>query len=68
MRSGVPGSFAPYHYADYYSTTPTLSDTWLRDNSKANVDRTIAVTSATADQIICDIAFHCKSYAPNACI
>ena len=25
MRSGVPGSFAPYHYADYYSTTPTLS-------------------------------------------
>ena len=64
MRSGVPGSFAPYHYADYYSTTPTLSDTWLRDNSKANVDRTIAVTSATADQIICDIAFHCKATRP----
>lgn len=64
MRSGVPGSFAPYHYADYYSTTPTLSDTWIRDNSKANVDRTIAVTSATADQIICDIAFHCKATRP----
>lgn len=64
MRSGVPGSFAAYHYADYYSATPTLSDTWLRDNSKQNVDRTIAVTSATADQIICDIAFHCKATRP----
>ena len=64
MRSGVAGSFAPYHYADYYSATPTLSDTWLRDNSKVNVDRTIAVTSAQADQIICDIAFHCKATRP----
>ena len=43
---------------------PRFSDTWLRDNSKANVDRTIAVTSATADQIICDIAFHCKATRP----
>jgi len=64
MRSGVAGSFAPYHYADYYSSTPTLSDTWIRDNSKGNVDRTIAVPSTTADQIICDIAFHCKATRP----
>jgi len=64
MRSGVTGSFAAYHYADYYSSTPTLSDTWLRDNSKDNIDRTIAVTSATADQIICDLAFHCKATRP----
>jgi len=64
MRSGVTGSFAAYHYADYYAQTPTLSDTWLRDNSKENIDRTIAVTSATADQIICDLAFHCKATRP----
>jgi len=64
MRSGVAGSFAAYHYADYYSATPTLSDTWLRDNSKENLDRTIAVTSATADQILCDLAFHCKATRP----
>lgn len=64
MRSGVAGSFSAYHYADYYSATPTLSDSWLRDNSKENVDRTIAVTSAQADQIICDIAFHCKATRP----
>ena len=64
MRSGVSGSFSAYHYADYYSSTPTLSDTWLRDNSKVNVDRTIAVTSAQADQIICDLAFHCKATRP----
>jgi len=64
MRSGVAGSFAAYHYADYYSSTPTLSDTWLKDNSKDNIDRTIAVTSVTADQIICDLAFHCKATRP----
>ncbi len=64
MRSGVSGSFSAYHYADYYSSIPTLSDTWLRDNSKENVDRTIAVTSSQADQIICDIAFHCKATRP----
>jgi len=64
MRSGVDGSFAAYHYADYYDKTPTLSDTWLRDNSKDNLDRTIAVSSSVADQIICDIAFHCKATRP----
>ena len=64
MRVGVTGSFGAYHYADYYNSTPTLSDTWLRDNSKDNVDRTIAVTSSTADQIICDLAFHCKATRP----
>nr|QJB19471.1 MAG: major capsid protein [Microvirus sp.] len=64
MRSGVAGSYAAYHYADYYASTPTLSDTWLRDNSKDNLDRTIAVSSSLADQIICDIAFHCKATRP----
>nr|QJB19745.1 MAG: major capsid protein [Microvirus sp.] len=64
MRSGISGSFDAYHYADYYTSLPTLSDTWIRDNSKTNVDRTLAVSSAVADQIMLDVAFTCKATRP----
>lgn len=64
MRSGLDDTFDAYHYADYYSTRPTLSAEWIADNSKVNVDRTLAVSSTLADQIILDIAFDCKATRP----
>lgn len=64
MRSGLADSFDAYHYADYYSAQPTLSAGWIVDNSKANVDRTIAVTSAVTDQILLDVAFNCVATRP----
>lgn len=41
-------------YADDYSTTPTLSDEWLKETD-VNVKRTLAVQ--TQDQFICDFYF-----------
>lgn len=61
MRSGVPKSLALYNYADSYDSTPRLSSEWIEDNSKQNVDRTLAVSSDTSDfQILLNIAFDLK--------
>ena len=58
MRSNAPnGSLDAWHYADDYSALPTLGSTWI-DEGKANVDRTIAVTSAIAHQFIGDFYFN----------
>lgn len=57
MRVGVTGSFAPYHYADHYSSMPKLSAEWIEDNSAENIDRTLAVPSETSDQFIFNIGF-----------
>lgn len=54
MRPGVTGSLASWNYADHYTSEPTLSESWLATD-KSNVDRTLAVTSASAPQLICDI-------------
>lgn len=59
MRSNAPnGSLDAWHYADDYSQLPTLGSDWI-DEGKANIDRTIAVTSALAHQFIGDFYFNC---------
>lgn len=60
MRPGVPNTLAHWNFADYYEEAPTLSDEWIRED-KANVDRTLAVTSEVADQAWMDI------YIKNIC-
>lgn len=68
----VSGQFRPYvdkayktwTYAEDYTGPVNLSDAWMRDRSRIGVDRTIAVTSAVADQIIMDIAFKCVCSRP----
>lgn len=60
MRPGVNGSLASWHFADYYTQAPTLSDAWMRED-KTNVDRTLAVTSQVANQAFADI------YIKNIC-
>lgn len=60
MRPGVTNSLAHWHLADNYSSVPTLSDGWIRED-KANVDRVLAVQSSAANQFWADI------YISNQC-
>lgn len=55
MRSNSNSGLDIWHFADYYETAPTLSDTWMQEDS-SNVDRCLAVKQATAGfQFYCDI-------------
>lgn len=57
FRSNITeGSLDAWHYADYYSSLPMLSDEWIRE-TEANVDRTLAVQSELEDQYIADFWF-----------
>lgn len=58
MRPSHPQTLASWNLCDNYSELPTLSDEWLRED-KTNVDRTLSVTSATANQIFGDFFFDC---------
>lgn len=63
MRPGVSNSLASWHFADYYTECPVLSDEWIRED-KTNVDRTLAVTSSVANQYWCDLYFQCTATRP----
>ena len=60
MRSNTPGGgLDAWHWADDYNALPTLGSTWIQE-PKDNVDRTIAVTSQKANQLIGDFYFNIK--------
>ena len=59
MRPGISNTLASWHFADNYVRLPTLSDAWIKEN-KTNVDRTLAVTSAVANQCFAD--FYIQNY------
>lgn len=63
MRSASAQSLDVWHLADDYSTLPSLSDSWIRED-KSNVDRIIAVTSAITHQLFADIYVKCRSTRP----
>ena len=56
MRSSATNTLDSWHYADDYNQAPTLSSGWI-DETTANVDRTISVTSANANQFFGDFYF-----------
>lgn len=56
MRSNFAQTLDAWHYADKYSSLPTLSDTWIKEG-KENIDRTIAVQSTNSHQFICNFYF-----------
>lgn len=60
MRPGIKNSLAYWNLADYYTSEPTLSDEWIREDV-SNVDRALAVTSAVSNQFWADI------YIRNKC-
>lgn len=57
MRSQYAQTLDAWHYADYYDTLPTLSDTWIKEGTE-NIDRTLAVQSENSHQFICDFFFN----------
>lgn len=59
MRPGIANTLDSWHFADYYTEVPTLSDGWIQEN-KANVDRVLAVTSQVSNQMLLDI--YVKNY------
>lgn len=54
MRSQYTQSLDSWHLADDYESLPTLSDSWIREDS-SNVNRVIAVTDTLANQLFGDI-------------
>ena len=63
MRSTASGSLDSWHYGDDYSSLPTLSAGWI-DEPVANVDRTLSVPSANADQFFGDFYFNATYVRP----
>ena len=63
MRPGINNTLDSWHFADYYSSVPYLSDDWIRED-KTNVDRTLAVTSQLANQLFCDIYIQNETTRP----
>ncbi len=54
-RTNANSGLDIWHFGDYYNEVPTLSDTWMQEDS-SNVDRCLAVKQATAGfQFYCDI-------------
>lgn len=63
MRSTYAQSLDFWHFGDVYENAPTLSEEWIRED-KANVDRTLAVSSELANQIFGDIYVKCTATRP----
>ena len=63
FRSNYNGTLDSWHYADYYTSLPVLSDSFIRA-SDTNVDRTLAAQSSVEDQFIADFYFDIKSVRP----
>uniref|UniRef100_A0AAU8AW74 Major capsid protein n=1 Tax=Dulem virus 152 TaxID=3145629 RepID=A0AAU8AW74_9VIRU len=60
MRSSYPQSLDVWHLADDYSALPSLSDSWIREDS-SNVNRVLAFSEQNANQLFADI------YIRNRC-
>lgn len=63
FRSNAEGTLDAWHYADKYDYTPRLSEDWIVE-PKERIDRTLAVTSAVADQFLCNVWFDFKATLP----
>lgn len=60
MRSSAPQSLDVWHLGDDYESLPSLSDSWIREDSKT-VNRVLAVSDNVSAQLFCDI------YIRNLC-
>lgn len=63
FRSNYAQSLDVWHYADYYNDLPTLSTNWI-DETRENMNRTIAVSDKLEDQFIADFYFRCDMTRP----
>lgn len=60
MRSQAAKSLDVWHLGDDYSSLPSLSDSWIRED-KSNLDRSLAINSSVSNQLWADI------YVQNIC-
>lgn len=60
MRPEASNSLATWHLGDFYSTVPSLSDSWIREDL-SNVDRVLSVGHTVAKQVFADF------YVKNIC-
>lgn len=60
MRSQYPQSLDVWHLADDYDSLPSLSDSWIREDS-GTIDRVLAVSEKNSNQLFADI------YVQNRC-
>lgn len=63
LRSTYAQSLDSWHFADYYTSQPYLSSSWLQMD-KGNVDRALAVTSSIADQLFGDFSMFIRATRP----
>lgn len=63
MRSNATGTLNIWHFADNYTSAPTLSDGWIRED-KAPVDRALSVSSSVSDQLFGDFYFKVQATRP----
>lgn len=63
FRSNYEQSLDAWHYAEYYENQPILGATWI-DESRTNVNRTIAVQDELEDQFIADFYFRMEMARP----
>lgn len=63
MRSSYSQSLDVWHLADYYNTLPSLSDSWIREDS-ATVNRVLAVSDNVSAQLFCDVFIRCFATRP----
>lgn len=61
MRTGVADTLDIYHFADYFSNTPTLTDDFILE-SPQYFDRTLAVPSESLDNFVVDMWFDFTAY------
>ena len=63
MRSTYAQPLDVWHLGDKYTTLPTLSDAWIKED-KTMVDRVLAVTSSVSNQLFADIYIMDKATRP----
>lgn len=63
MRSAYAQSLDVWHLADDYSSLPSLSDTWIRED-KNTIDRVLAVKSSVSNQLFADIYVQNRATRP----
>ena len=57
LRPGVSTDMTSWTFGDNYASAPSLSAGWVEESS-GNIDQTLAVPSATADQFIADFGVY----------
>ncbi len=63
MRSTHSKTLDSWHFGDDYDSLPRLSSSWIKED-KANVDRTLAVTSSVSNQLFGDIYIKNRTTRP----